>query len=200
MRLADPEAGRLDDFQIGTTGRVDAYQFKWSAHAGTFTFSDLVREGRQDGGVRPALVSQLVDGWQRLRAAHPSRRVVVHLTTNDIASPNTTWLPIGDPEPERRTFADFLADGWGPARRGANAGAWLPALEALRHLIGLTADEFAVFLRDCELEFGKSLPSQSAESRPNRSARAALPGPRMSAAVRGRDSVMSFIEISSVRD
>jgi hypothetical protein len=165
VRLADPEAGRLDDFQIGTPNRVDAYQFKWSTHAGTFTYSDLVREAREEGVVRPSLIAQLSDGWKRLRAVHRDRRVVVHLTTNDIPSPNTVTLPVGDPEPERRTFAVFLADGWGPARRGENVGVWLPALEELRRLTGLTAEQFAAFSRDCELEFATSLPCQSSETR-----------------------------------
>jgi hypothetical protein len=32
MRLVDPEAGRLDDVVIGRSGRVDAYQIKWSQY------------------------------------------------------------------------------------------------------------------------------------------------------------------------
>ena len=30
IRLIDPEAGRVDDVVIGSTGRVDAYQVKWA--------------------------------------------------------------------------------------------------------------------------------------------------------------------------
>ncbi len=166
VRMADPEAGRLDDFQIGTPNRVDAHQFKWSAHADTFTYSDLVREAREEGGgARPSLIAQLADGWKRLRAAHPGSRVVVHLTTNDIASPNTAKLPVGDPPPERQSFADFLAEGWVPARYGASPAVWIPALDELRRLTGLTSEEFAGFLRDCELEFGTPLPVASADTR-----------------------------------
>jgi len=29
IRVADPDAGRVDDIQVGRTGRVDAYQIKW---------------------------------------------------------------------------------------------------------------------------------------------------------------------------
>lgn len=32
VRVADPEAGRVDDLQIATRGRLDAYQIKWSRH------------------------------------------------------------------------------------------------------------------------------------------------------------------------
>lgn len=166
IRIADPDAGRLDDFQIGTPNRVDAYQFKWSKHADTFNYSDLVREARErEGGTRPSLIAQLADGWKRLRATHPGSRVVVHLATNDIASPNTARLPVGDPAPGRLTFADFLAEGWAPARCGTAPAVWLPALEDLRRLTGLTTEEFADFLPDCELEFGTPLPAHSADTR-----------------------------------
>lgn len=167
VRLADPEAGRLDDFQIGTPGRIDAYQFKWSAHPDTFNFSDLVRESKEEGGEsRPSLIAQLADGWRRLRAASPARRVVVHLTTNDIPSPNTApTLPVGAPPPERRTFAAFVAEGWVPFREGADPAVWRPALEALCVLTGMAAGEFADFSRDCELEFGTRLPAPSSDTR-----------------------------------
>ena len=34
VRIADPEAGQVDDLQIGSQGRVDAYQVKWSVKGG----------------------------------------------------------------------------------------------------------------------------------------------------------------------
>ncbi len=35
IRVADPSAGRVDDMQIATTGRIDAYQVKWARYGGT---------------------------------------------------------------------------------------------------------------------------------------------------------------------
>ncbi len=168
VRLADPEAGRVDDLQIGVPARVDAYQFKWSGHAGTFNFSDLVQETRDaqnDALTRPSLIAQLADGWQRLRVVHSGRRVVVHLVTNDIPGPNTAGIPAGSPAPARRTFALFLSEGWAAARAGAAPPTWQPALEKLRELTGLNPQDFNEFLRDCELEFRAALPSQSSETR-----------------------------------
>lgn len=78
LRLADPEAGRLDDVRIGTPGRIDAYQVKWSRDATTFTFNDLV--ARPDA-TTPGLIAQLADGWRRLGSMHTGREVVVHLAT-----------------------------------------------------------------------------------------------------------------------
>ena len=45
IRIADPEAGRIDDFQIGRQSRVDAFQMKWSRYPANFTFNDLTLKG-----------------------------------------------------------------------------------------------------------------------------------------------------------
>ena len=29
IKVADPEAGRVDDFQLGSHNRIDAFQIKW---------------------------------------------------------------------------------------------------------------------------------------------------------------------------
>src|SRR4030095_8527148 len=78
IRVADPEAGRVDDFQIGKRGRVDAFQMKWGRYGGPITFGALTDK---DG-----LIAQLGDGWKRLRDLYPKARVVVHLVTNRIPS------------------------------------------------------------------------------------------------------------------
>jgi len=84
IRVADPEAGRVDDLQVGSRSQVDGYQVKWNRFPAAFSFSDL-RDGR--GGDR-SLIAQLADGWKRLTVLHASRRVVVHLVTNDVPSVN----------------------------------------------------------------------------------------------------------------
>ena len=38
IRLADPDAGRVDDCLIGTSLKVDGYQIKWRRDGGNFTF------------------------------------------------------------------------------------------------------------------------------------------------------------------
>ena len=39
IKLADPNAGSIDDFQIATPGRLDAYQVKWSQHSSNVTYN-----------------------------------------------------------------------------------------------------------------------------------------------------------------
>lgn len=163
VRLADPAAGRVDDFQIGTNGRVDAYQIKWSRFAGTLSFRDFTR----DQVDAPSYVAQLADGWARLRSVHTGARIVVHFVTNDRPSTADRLPPAGRGDGRAATsvgtFAAFVVECWGPARAAAISGAdldavvsqrWRPAWEALQQATHLEAEDWPAFVRDCELEFG----------------------------------------------
>lgn len=161
IAVADPKAGRVDDFQIATEQRVDAYQFKWSRYGGNVTFNDLVKSPDS----APSLIRQLADGWQRLRTAHPRHRVVVHLTTNQqpSSSPSVS-LPVGNPAPEPRHFAAFIEQAWKPAHtvtspeHVAVPAVWQATWDAVRNASGLGEADFREFAHDCELEFGRNLP------------------------------------------
>jgi hypothetical protein len=163
VRLADPKAGRVDDLQIGSQARVDAYQVKWSAYAGAFTLNDLIKGSGGD----PSLIRQLADGWTSLRAQYPGRRVVVHLITNDIPSVNDK-VPTDTPPPTPQHFAAFLEQTWKPTRampptgRTYDAGGWGPAWNQVKQATGLSEDGFATFVQDCELEFEYRLPEPDA--------------------------------------
>ena len=69
-RLADPKAGRVDDWQILTTGRLDAYQFKWSKYQDSITLNSLVQAKK---GEEPILRS-LASGWLNRKTAYASER------------------------------------------------------------------------------------------------------------------------------
>jgi hypothetical protein len=156
VRVADPEAGRVDDLQVGSESRVDGFQVKWSQFGGPFTFKDLVGEKPSS----PNLLAQLADGWTRLRAAHPGHRVVVHLVTNQTPSVGDK-VPAGDPKPEPCHFASFLAQAWGSFRESSPGNVpdvWSSAWETLRLGSGLEKESFCHFVRDCELELGYNAP------------------------------------------
>ena len=44
IRVADPNIGRVDDLQIATTARVDAYQVKWEQYPGAITYNAVTIE------------------------------------------------------------------------------------------------------------------------------------------------------------
>jgi len=170
IRLADPLAGRLDDLQIATPGRLDAYQVKWSEYDGTLTFADLLERPAKSKGERgPSLIDQLVDGWMRLRELHSPRFVHVHLVSNDIASPNRTASIPRPPSLRPAHLQAFLRHGWPTSAVAANAvpDECQPALEAIRQHCGLCSDDFRSFSRACyfDLGFKRHHLSDSSEAR-----------------------------------
>ncbi|MDY7076577.1 MAG: ATP-binding protein [Chloroflexota bacterium] len=163
VRVADPEAGRVDDLQIARTARVDGYQVKWKQYRGTVTLRDLVHGTNKE----PSLIAQLADGWRRLRTLHPRRRVVVHLVTNAIPSSSTSaWRPeIGSP-PTPYHFAAFIAQAWRPTQLRGRLdleGEWAAVWESIRTAGGLSADEFPAFVLDCSLDFEAILPEEGTD-------------------------------------
>ena len=160
VRVADPEAGRVDDLQIESESRVDALQVKWSQYPRNFTWRHLTTSSDDT----PSLIAQLADGWRRLRSTHPGMRVVVHLVTNNFPSTGD-HLPVNDPRPAADYFAAFMGQAWNPNRGRKYASAeevpaeWRAAWEDLQAASGLAPDEFFLFIQDCELEFGYQLPA-----------------------------------------
>ena len=164
IRVADPEAGRVDDLQIGSDGRVDAYQIKWSQFPGLFTFNDLIANKYN----APNLLAQLAEGWSRLRTSYPKCRVLVHLLTNETPSNSSqAVIPTGVTAPTPCHFAAFLAQVWEPLGQCPPDKSfkvpveWEPAWIALCRASGLSETDFEVFARDCVLEFTYQLPFSS---------------------------------------
>lgn len=151
VRIADPEAGRVDDLQIARTARLDAYQVKWQQYPGTLTLNDLVRS-RQ---ATPPLIAQLADGWSRLRTRHPNRRIVVHLVTDAFASTSIGVLPEGRSSPTPYHFAAFVEQAWKLAKNAGQVsydGEWGAVWRELQAFSGLDKEIFSSFVHDCALD------------------------------------------------
>jgi len=164
--LADPDAGRLDDIQVATSGRLDAYQVKWSEQVGSLSFNDLTSGEGDPGSVQSkGLIGQLAGGWRRLKNTHSNRRVVAHLLAHDIASLHAS-IPHDKSTISKANLQGFLTDCWQDRSwyiqglDGCPCG-WSPALKALKEASDLDEVEFTFFIRDCELELGYSLPDTS---------------------------------------
>lgn len=166
IALADPDAGRVDDIQIATSGRLDAYQVKWGEQIGSLSFNDLT-SGKGDAILTASkgLIGQLAGGWHKLKQANSTRRVVVHLVARDIASSSTSaTIPHDDGIASKPNLQGFLTDcwvdrSWSSKGLGACPTGWLPALGGLRGASGIDEASFISFIRDCELEFGYTLES-----------------------------------------
>ena len=155
IRLADVTAGRVDDFQLASPGRVDAYQIKWTFDGGSFTYRELVSEAAGN----PSLIAQLADGWTRLKNSHPQRRVVVHFQTNRVPSVSRLIKVAGTTT--KKSFSQFINELWRPVRsRNAQIpSTWRRTWNELRRECALAAGEFRQFVTDCELEFGVLVPN-----------------------------------------
>lgn len=161
IRIADLKGGRLDDFQSGNDHRVDAYQMKWSEYPDNFTFNDFIVESKE----KPSLILQLAEGWKELSVKYPGSRVVVHLITNKIASASTSnVIPPENPAPVKKHFAGFIEQSWKPAQKipidsdWEFPPEWRNTWNKIREESQLSENDFKVFFRNCELEFGYTLP------------------------------------------
>jgi len=146
VRIADPEAGQVEDFQLLTPGRLDAYSIKWRSHPEPFTLNDLTSSSEK----HPSIIAQLADGWKQLRTRNPDRHVVVHLVTS--MYPSTRGA---DP------LAHFLSECWLPMTKASESSVpehWHQSWERVRTATGLPPDQFHLFARACRLDFGFSLP------------------------------------------
>lgn len=166
IALADPDAGRVDDIQVATPGRLDAYQVKWGEQTGTLSFNDIT-SGKGDTTLASSkgLIGQLAGGWHKFKQAHPTRRVVVHLVARDIAS-TTAPIPHDVNTVSKPNLQGFLTDcwadrSWSTQGLGACSTGWSSALTKLNDASGIDEAAFLSFIRDCELEFGYSLQSAS---------------------------------------
>ncbi len=154
IRVVDPLAGRVDDLQIGSSARLDAYQVKWRTYPGTMNFSELISASSGS-----SLIQQLAEGWSVLRASRPGTTVVVHLVTNDNPNGTQVLANAGQDTPgEPRHFAAFIEEVWKPAHRSNEGYAvperWLGVWAQLREASGLSIEDFGSFVRHCELDFG----------------------------------------------
>ncbi|ADE17039.1 hypothetical protein Nhal_4033 (plasmid) [Nitrosococcus halophilus Nc 4] len=163
FRVADPEAGQVDDIQISSEGRLDAFQVKWAENTENISFTDLTKEDQtRSGEQRPSLVRQLADGWDRLSRAYPDRQVHVHLISRHIPSTRAR-IPHGEPAPDQPHFQGFLRDCWSNRTwvvhgLGNAPACWRPVLDALQKASQLDQPRFLEFLRACEFRFNYRLP------------------------------------------
>lgn len=161
IRVADLNGGRLDDFQIGSNYRVDAYQMKWSEYPDNFTLNDLTSSSEE----KPSLIQQLAEGWKELSKRYPDCRIIVHLITNKIPSASASQkMPAEDPAPAKKHFAGFIEQCWKPVQKIPIDSDWefIPewrnTWNEIREASRLSENDFKTFVRSCKLEFRYDLP------------------------------------------
>lgn len=149
IKIADPDAKQLDDFQISNGSRIDAFQIKWGQYQSSFTFKELTQ-----------LISQLATGWKHFQEIYPHKKIIVHLLTNDIPSNSTSAkIPFNEPSPTPKHFAAFMEQAWKPfKKKGKILEEWKLAWKELQLKSNLVEEDFKKFAQDCELEFSYNIP------------------------------------------
>ncbi|MDE2369699.1 MAG: hypothetical protein KGN16_12080 [Burkholderiales bacterium] len=156
--LVDPDAGRVDDVLIATSGWIDAYQVKWAQPKSTYTFAAFTNPTEK----KPSLWVQLADGWKALSKGHPERQARVNFVTNEIASPNDKCPDTGG---SKLPFQELWSEALLPLSSGSSVIGSVPpkysaGLARLADLSGLSTTEFHEFLSKCRLQFDRPDPRQ----------------------------------------
>jgi hypothetical protein len=163
FKIADPDAGRVDDIQITTIdGELHAYQVKWSETVEPFPFATFIRP---DG-----LIKQLADGWRQLKSDNPDKRVHVHLIHRHIAdyrSPlkgrdKKVKLPLDKIPPLKSNFQGFIQDCWEDKcwlNTKSYPQGWQNALNEIYQICGFSSNkECVTFIAASHLHFGYQFP------------------------------------------
>ena len=145
LRLADPEAGKLDDILYATLTEVHAYQVKWSIADDILSFVGFKE-----------LLPGLLHSWQRLRQQYGpgGKRVVGHLLTSKPFSVRDRLL---DGEIVLGSFTNFYQQVWRAVQQGQPVPTpWAPIVTELVTLCQgeeptLSEEEFLEFIRHFEL-------------------------------------------------
>lgn len=164
FRIADPDAGRVDDIQVATTdGQLHAFQVKWADSVQNISFADFTRSGKE-----PSLISQLAHGWRTLKTQHADKRVFVHLIHRNIPLPTPApkaKIPLGTPPPLQPHFQAFIRECWKEKQSWISTGVkgtpqgWHPAMEVVRKEAGFSNEkQFLDFIVACDLHFGYQFP------------------------------------------
>lgn len=149
VKIIDSKAEKLDDFQMGRPGRIDAYQVKWSEHPSAITFHSLASNG---------FLKSMADGWRNLGSMYSPVRIVAHFVTNHRASTSTKTVPF-DPsrKPNPAHFSAFLKQSWEPMKKGnfsisKISEEWKLAWVEFQEASGLKDREFKDFIDNFELD------------------------------------------------
>ena len=158
--LKDFEAEKVDDIQIVSKNRVDAYQVKWHVPPTPLTPSKLTGPNKDP---ESGLLRQLADGWKALSDSYDDKQVFVHLYTTSPAS-TANVSGVSDAETPPRHLAEFIRTYWEPETVGEAAVAkWQPFIQKLQSVSGLPDHQFEEFRLHCVFDLNRRAPQEREE-------------------------------------
>jgi hypothetical protein len=149
VRLADLQAGRVDDFVLVWNRQVEGNSIKWSGNASPMNWSDLIgAEG---------LVKELAEGFLALRQRWSGRTVTVRLQTNRPPSLQTHPSQIIP----AFSVAEFLRDHWEKGPTAQDSDVLKEAWGTIAQHTGLSEEDFGEFMKGCVFSLGFAEPPES---------------------------------------
>ena len=141
VRLADPSAGRVDDFVLVWNQSVEANSIKWSGDASGFTWGELVGAS--------GLLRDLANGWRLLQSEWPGHTISVRLQTNRPASANRHHAQLVP----SLSVAEFVATHWLAGPDAADSVEVREAWRTIAEHVRLSGPALSNFVAQCELAF-----------------------------------------------
>ena len=137
IKVADPEAEKLDDIQYATPTEIHAYQVKWTISGDKISFSDFSK-----------LLPKLTSSWQKIKnlPSSANRKVIPHLLTN---KPLSSQDSIKNKGVKVGTFKEFFEDVWLKIKANQEKEIdkkWLPIKRELIKMSALDKAEFIEFI------------------------------------------------------
>lgn len=139
IKIADPEAEKLDDIQFASGSEVHAYQVKWTIADQTISYLNFT-----------TLLPLILSSWQRLGTIHTKnkKKVIGHLLTNKALS---KYDRIMSGKKMIGTFAEFYTEVWQKWKLGQPvAKKWNPVIKKLRTDLNLSDSDFKTFISQFE--------------------------------------------------
>ncbi|MFC4163894.1 hypothetical protein ACFOWU_09525 [Epilithonimonas zeae] len=133
IKVADPEAEKLDDIQYSTSSEVHAYQVKWTIAEADISYTNFI-----------SLLPVIVSSWKNLKRINVSKKVIPHLITNKKLSTSDT-IKIGNDK--IGSFNDFINEVWKKLRnKYVINDKWNPVIEDLKKTLNVEEEEFNEFV------------------------------------------------------
>lgn len=148
VRLADLQAGRVDDLVLVRKGSIEGNSIRWSAAETDWRWRDLIGKS--------GLLRELADGWTRLRDHWTRRTITVRLHTNQPAS-NATHHAQLIPS---FSVAEFVDKYWHLGPDAADSHEVREAWDKIAEHVGLAGSELSDFVAHCLLTFGHAEPPE----------------------------------------
>lgn len=140
VRLADLEAGKVDDFVLVWEDRIAGHSLKWSAEATPLNWGELIGAS--------GLLKELADGLKRLRTKWKNRSIKVVLITNRTASTETHKNQIIS----THSVATFFQTHWNQ-NSGSLDETTVEAWKTIGTSLGLDNSELADLVSNCDIHF-----------------------------------------------